>query len=167
MRVAIPAALAAATLAVPLAGCGGSAEASADRAKIQREADLYAIEQLEVKWHRAASTQNVDLVMSLFAPDATLTLGTETLKGKAQIRDFFVHKSAPYQPGNHWVSETPAYKIKTTVDGEKGTLRFECHYVDPKTGKVALISGGDNAVQKIGGRWLITNVAPLTATLTP
>src|SRR5437660_2764492 len=106
-------------------------------------------------------------MMTLWAPDATFNIGTETLTGKAQIQDFFAHTAAPFQPGNHWVSETPAYKIRTTVNdaGNKGTLYFECHYVDAKTGKVVAVVGADQNVEKINGKWLITNSASATPKL--
>ena len=73
-------------------------------------------------------------------PDATFNIGPETLDGKAQIRKFFATKAGAFKPENHWVSETPAYKIRMTVDGDKGTLYFECHYVDIKTEKVVSTS---------------------------
>ena len=155
-----------AMLVVSLTACGSSKTSASDQL-VQREADTYAIEQIEVNWHRASSTKNVDLMMSLWAPDATFTIGSETLTGKAQIRDFFVHKAAPFQPANHWVSDTPAYKIRTTVNGDKGTLYFECHYVDVKTGKVANVVGADQNVQKINGKWLIVNATGATPTLSP
>ena len=68
------------------------------------------------------------------------------------------HKAGPYQPGNHWISDTPAYKIRITLndDDTKGTLYFECHYIDPQTGKVVSVVGADQNVEKIEGKWLIT-----------
>jgi hypothetical protein len=104
-------------------------------------------------------------MMSIWAPDATFNIGTETLTGKAEIRNFFVNKAAPFQPQNHWVSETPAYRIRTTVSGDKGTLYFECVYVDVKTGVVQSVVGADQNVQKIDGKWLITNAAGATPKL--
>src|SRR3954447_5449431 len=126
-------------LMISLAACGSSGNNSGSQQATQRSADDYAIDQIEKTWHKAASTHDVSLMMTLWAPDATFNIGTETLTGKAQIRDFFVHKAGPFQPQNHWVSETPAYKIRDTVSGDKGTLYFECHYVDVKTGKVVSV----------------------------
>ena len=80
-------------------------------------------------------------------------------RGKAQIRDFFATKAGPFQPGNHWVSDTPAYKVRITANGDKGTLYFECHYIDVKTGKVVSVVAADQNVQKINGKWLITSAA--------
>src|SRR5881227_2657281 len=151
---------------VGLAACGSDKPTASEKAA-QRQADIYAIDQIEVTWHRAASTHDVDKMMSLWAPNATFNIGTQTLTGTQQLRDFFANKAAPFQPQNHWVSETPAYKIRITLNGNKGTLYFECHYVDVKTRKVVAVVGADQNVQKIGGKWLITNGAAATPSLTP
>lgn len=153
-------------LVLTATACGSSKSSSSTQA-LQTAADKLAIQEIEVNWHKASSTKNVDLMMSLWAPDATFNIGTETLTGKSQIRDFFVHKAAPFQPGNHWLSDTPAYKIRATVNGDKGTLYFECHYIDVKTSKVVSVVGADQNVAKIDGRWLITNSAGATPTLSP
>jgi hypothetical protein len=105
-------------------------------------------------------------MMSIWAPNATMTLGGGTYTGKAAIRDVF-SKAGPFQPQNHWVSDTAAYKIRATVNGNRGTLYFECHYIDVDTGKVAAAVGADQQVQKIKGKWLITNLAASSVTLTP
>jgi hypothetical protein len=154
-------------LAGSLAACGGSSKASKSDVATQREADYYAIDQIEKVWHQAASTHNVNEMMSLWAPNATFNIGTATLSGAKQIRTFFATKAAPFQPQNDWVSDTPAYKIRITVNGNKGTLYFECHYIDVKTKKVAVVVGADQNVQKINGKWLITNAAAATPSLTP
>jgi ketosteroid isomerase-like protein len=159
--------LSALALVASVTGCGGSNGSSDATAAQRREADMYAIEQIESNWHKAASTQDVDLMMSLWADDATFNNGADTLVGKQQIRDFFTTKAGPFQPGNHWISETPAYKIRVTVNGDKGTLYFECHYVDVKTGKVVSVVGADQNVQKIDGKWVITSLAAATPTLSP
>jgi ketosteroid isomerase-like protein len=153
-------------LALSLSACG-SGQSSASQKALQKEADTLAIDQIEVKWHKASSTKDVDLMMSLWADDATFTLGPKILTGKAEIRDFFLHEAAPFQPGNNWVSDTPAYKIRTTVDGDNGTLYFECHYIDVKTKKVVAVVGADQDVARIKGRWLITRLVAATPTLTP
>ena len=153
-------------LPVSLAACGGSDQSSASQAQ-QQNADKYAIEQIESNWHKASSTKDVDLMMSLWAPDATFNNGSDTLTGKAEIRKFFETTAGPFKPENHWLSDTPAYKIRITVNGDKGTLYFECHYIDTKTQKVVNVVGADQNVQKIDGKWLITSLAAATPTLTP
>jgi uncharacterized protein (TIGR02246 family) len=158
-----------AALVVSLAACGGgSGKSSAADQLLQRRADLYEIEQIEKTWHKASSTKNVDLMMSLWAPGATFTIGPgQTLSGKKAIRNFFVTKAGPFQSGNHWLSDTPAYKIRATVSGDKGTLYFECHYIDTKTGKVAAVVGADQNVARINGRWLIVTSVGASPTLSP
>ena len=131
---------------------------------IQTQAALYQIDQIEQTWHKAASTKNLDLFMSLWAQNATATVAGKTVTGKAAIRALFA-KAGPFQPQNNWVSDTPAYKIRATVNGNKGTLYFECHYIDVDTGKVAAAVGADQQVQKLNGKWLITNMAAATVTL--
>jgi ketosteroid isomerase-like protein len=153
-------------LTLGLTACGGSSKKSADEQKLQQQADYWAIDQIERTWHKASSTKNVDLMMTLWARDATFNIATETLEGKAQIRKFFT-TAGPFKPGNHWISETPAYKIRITASGDKGTLYFECHYVDVKTGNVVAVVGADQNVQKIDGKWLITSSASATPALAP
>lgn len=153
-------------LVVALAACGSSGK-SADEEALQKQADMYAIDQIEKTWHRSTSTQNVELMMTLFAPNATFTVGPgKTYVGKEQIRRFW-QKAPIFQPKFHWVSETPAYKIRITVNGDKGTLYFECHFVDVATKKLAAVVAADWHLARIDGRWLITTFVGTTATLSP
>lgn len=149
-----------------LTGCGSSGGGGTASADAQKEAALYQIDQLEQTWHRAASTHNLDLMMSIWAPDASFTIGGKTASGKAAIREVLA-AAGPFQAQNHWVSDTPAYKIRTTVNGDKGTLYFECHYIDVGTGKLVKLVGADQDVQKINGKWLITNSVASSPTLKP
>jgi hypothetical protein len=103
-------------------------------------------------------------MMTLWAPNASLTIAGQTYIGKKAIRGVF-EKAGPFQAQNNWESDTPAYKIRITVNGDRGTLYFECHYIDVDTGKVAATVGADQDVRKINGRWLITKLISSTATL--
>jgi len=145
---------------------GNGAWGRSSGAGIQTLADKYKIDQIEKTWHKAASTKKVDLMMSLWAPNATFTIAGQTYSGKKAIRQVF-EKAGPFQLQNHWESDTPAYKIRITVNGNRGTLYFECHYVDVDTGKVAATVGADQDVRKINGRWLITKSIASSATLKP
>jgi uncharacterized protein (TIGR02246 family) len=152
---------------VLLAACGSSSANSSSQQALQRHADLYAIDQIEKKFHKATSKHDIDLMMSLWAPNATFTTKPgQTLTGKKQIRRFWL--AAPiFQPENHWVSDTAAYKIRMTVNGDRGTLYFECHYIDGKTKKVGPVTAADQQVGRINGRWLITDMVGASATLSP
>jgi hypothetical protein len=143
-----------------------AAQRSTPSATIQKQAALYQIDQIERSWHKAASTHNLNLMMSLWAPNSSATIAGKTYSGTAAIRTLF-SKAGPFQPQNHWISDTPAWKIRTTVNGNKGTLYFECHYVDIDTSKVVAVVGADLDVQKINGKWLVVDLASSSPTLQP
>ena len=54
-----------------------------------------------------------------------------------------------------------------TIDGDRGTLYFECHYVDVKTKEVAAVTRRDMDVARVDGRWLITRMVGGTTELKP
>jgi hypothetical protein len=165
-KLLIGAALAALTLT--LTACGGSSASSGSQQALQRQADLRSIDEIEKKFHHAFSTHNVDEMMSLWAPNPSFTVGPgTTLTEKQQIRSFFTTKSKPFDPENHWVSETPAYKLRSTANGDKGTLYFECHFIDVKTRTLVAVTGADMEVAKINGRWLISSMVGSTPILSP
>ena len=70
------------------------------------------------------------------------------------------------KPETEWISDHPAYKLEITVDGDLGTLHFECHYIGVKTERIALATTADFDVARIEGRWLITNMVAGSTTLT-
>jgi ketosteroid isomerase-like protein len=148
-----------------LAASGGSSASSASEEQMRRNADLWEIHQLEKKFHRSTTTHDIDLMMSVYAPNATLVSAGATSVGKRQIRDYWLHTSKSFK--NDWISSTAAYKVKITVFGDRGTLFFECHYLDAKTDKVTLVTAADVDVARIDGRWLVTHVSGASATLRP
>lgn len=152
------------TLTLSLSACSSRNDTAAQQ-DLQKKADMLAIGQIERNWHQASSTKDIDLMMSLWADGATFTVGAVTYTGKDQIRDFFVNQAGPFQPGNHWVSDMPAYKERITVNGDTGTLQFECDYIDVATAKVASVVSADQEVQRINGTWLITNSVAATPEL--
>ena len=173
MRTAVIAVIAVGAIAVAalvgaLAASGGSSESSASEQQLQHDADLWAIDSIEKNFHKATSRKDVDLMMSLWAPNATLTVGPgQTAAGKKQIRRFWLTKAAVFKPESKWLSDTPAYKIRITVNGDRGTLSFECHYLDLKTGRALTITRADQEVARIDGKWLITSMVGGSAPLRP
>jgi hypothetical protein len=153
-----------------VAACGSdppsSGVTSAQLASLQTQADMYQIDQIEVTWHKAASTKDLNLMMSIWADNATFQIGTQTASGTAQIRAMWV-QSKPFQPQNDWVDETPAYKKIITVSGNTGTIYFECHFVDVPTRKLVAVVATNAEVAKINGRWLITSSLGSTPVLSP
>jgi ketosteroid isomerase-like protein len=152
-------------LLVLAAGCSSSPAAGSGAADVSRQADLYAIDQIEVTWHKASSRKDVDLMMSIWADNATFTTATKTYTGKDEIRAFFASQAAPFKPENNWVSDTPAYKTRITVDGDKGTLYFECDYIDVDSRAVKVVVSADQVVARINGKWLITSAVSATPDL--
>jgi ketosteroid isomerase-like protein len=145
-------------LVVALSACGGSSGSSASDQALQRQADTYAISQIERSFHESMSKKDIDLMMSLWTPNATFTFGPgQTATGTRQIQETWL-KSTAFKPATNWLSDHPAYKLRVTVNGDRGTLHFECHFIDVKTGKVAAVTAGDLDVARIGGRWLITKM---------
>ena len=150
---------------VALVGCGGSRGTSQEARATQRRVDLYEISQIERSFHEAISKKDIAEMVSLFAPNATGTFGPgKTVTGRPQIRTVWL-KSKAFNRQTHWLSDHPAYKLKVTVDGDRGTLHFECHFIDIATRKVAALTAGNLDVARIDGRWLITNFVGSTAEL--
>jgi hypothetical protein len=151
-------------IVIIVAACGGS-PSGAGSTDVQRQADLYAINQIEVKWHQAASRKDVDLMMTIWAPNASFTTAGRTYTGADQIRQFFATQAAPFKKENNWVSDTPAYKSRVTIDGDKGTLYFECDYIDIDSRQVKVVVSADQNVAKINGTWVITSAVSATPDL--
>jgi ketosteroid isomerase-like protein len=166
-RLVIGGAVGVLLLSIVLAGCGGStADSAGDEAR--RAQDMWEIDQIEKDFHEATTRKDLDLMLSLWAPNATLTIGPgQTATGRDEIRRFWLEESPAFMPVTHWVSDHPAYKLEITVDGDRGTLHFECHYVDYDTEKLALTTVADLDVARIDGRWLITNMVAGSTSLGP
>jgi hypothetical protein len=154
-------------LAVSFAACGDSSS-DAETATLQLKADRYEIDQIEKRFHQAMSTKDIDQMMTLWAKNATLTIGPElTAAGVGEIRRYWLEESVAFKPETTWVSDHPAYKLEVTVNGDRGTLHFECHFVNYRTGEMEAITVADQDVARVDGRWLITNMVAGSTELTP
>jgi ketosteroid isomerase-like protein len=152
---------------ISLAACTSASGSEATEA-LQQKADFWEIDQIERNFHEATTKKNIDQMMSLYAPSATLTAGPGlTAAGTDEIRRFWLEKSVAFAPETEWISDHPAYKVEITVEGDLGTLHFECHYIGVKTERIALATSADFDVARIDGRWLITNMVAGSTTLTP
>jgi len=152
-------------LAAGLSGCGfGDRSADASPATFEA-ADKFAITELQTRFHEANSTKNLELLMSLFADDAVFTSGGHTFTGKDQIRNFYVTKAGPFRPENNWTSLHPAFKVRITAAEDRGTVHFECHYVDVATQEFKSSVGADGKVARIDGKWLFTSLLASNASL--
>jgi ketosteroid isomerase-like protein len=123
-----------------------------------------AIYELQAAFHRAKTTQDLDLMMSLWAEEATFTnhtpTGTTTYSGADQIRSFW-QGSGSFK--NHRFSLVPSYKTTIQVHGNQAFLYFECHDIgnfdsggfDDATKKTIIndtyLAG---TLRNIGGDWV-------------
>jgi hypothetical protein len=117
--------------------------------------DFMDLHQVEIVFHTAASTKNLELMMSLFAADATLSVGSKTYAGKDQVRNYFATVAGSFQPQNQWVAYTPAQRIRFEVNGDRAHLYFECLYVDAKAKEIKVHTFSDDNLIRAGGKWLI------------
>ena len=84
------------------------------------------IYELQAAFHRAKTTQDLDLMMSLWADDATFNnttmgityVGSDQIRGFWQLSGSFTH---------HRFSLVPSYKTTIQVSGDQAFLYFECH----------------------------------------
>jgi hypothetical protein len=147
-----------------LSGCGGDGSPKASPQTFEA-ADKYAIAQLQTRWHEANSTKNIEEVMALFADDAILTVGGQTYTGKDQIQNFVLTKSGPFRPENRWTSLHPAFKVRISSVEDRGTIHFECHYVDVATQAFKSSVAADAKVARVKDQWLFTSLVASNATL--
>jgi ketosteroid isomerase-like protein len=154
-------------MVVSFAACGDSSS-DAETAALQLKADKYEIDQIEKRFHQAMATKDIDQMVSLWAPNATLTVGPDaTAAGVDEIRRYWLEQSVAFAPETTWVSDHPAYKLEITVNGDRGTLHFECHFVNYRTGEMEAITVADQDVARIDDRWMITNMVAGSTELTP
>jgi SnoaL-like domain len=132
--------------------CSSLAMAASDETN---PVDFMELHQVEIIFHTAASTKNLDMMMSLFADDASLQAGGKTWSGKDQVRNYFATVAGSFQPQNQWAAYTPAYRIRFSVDGNRAHLYFECLYVDTKAREIKAHTFSDDSLIRAGDKWLI------------
>jgi ketosteroid isomerase-like protein len=156
-----------------LSACGGNevetgkqAEALQEQAAISsKQADVAALYRLQADFHRAATTKDLDLMMSKWAENATLVVGGKRYTGKDQIRTFIGTQLGAFKPENHWVALTHSPKIQIATNGDVGTLQFQCHYADASTKELASMASADTKVLRSDEGWLFKEFIAGPATL--
>ena len=122
------------SLSLALAALAALSISVTSRAGTEENADEFMeLHKVEIAFHEAGSTKNLNEMLSLFADDAVLTTirktddGKEQIKtytGKEQIKNYWQAHPA-FQPQNQWVGYTPAFRIRYTVEGPM-TSRSNC-----------------------------------------
>ena len=129
-----------------------------------RPADVLAVRNVEITFHRAGSVlpdKDIELMLSLYAPDAVLVdtaHGDKTYAGKDQVRAYWRDVAAPFRPENHWIGYTPAMRIRAKVHGDHATLYFQCLWVDVDKNAIGAHSFSDMKLERVDGRWLVKTI---------
>jgi hypothetical protein len=90
---------------------------------------LGQIYRLQAAFHRAKSTQDINLMMSLWDPNGTLNVQGDPnspYTGFDQLKSFWLGSGSFT---HHRFSLVPSFKIKIDLHGDEGFLYFECHDV--------------------------------------
>jgi hypothetical protein len=146
-----------------VAGLTGSTLVPLGAQVIEPESTQVAeIYELQAAFHRAKTTQDIELMLSLWDPEAALTVETvnppATYVGLDQIRSFFLN-SGSWQ--NQRFSLVPSFKTQIEVQGNYALLYFECHdigdYALP-TRYIANDSTLSGIIRKADRQWLFFNM---------
>ena len=124
------------------------------------------IYELQAAFHRAKTTQDLDLMMSLWAENATFVNKSNgnTYLGSQAIRSFW-QGSGSFT--HHRFSLVPSYKTTIQVQGDEAFLYFECHDVgefatggfdDPSVKTIVNDSYLAGDLQNLGGNWVFWNM---------
>ena len=125
------------------------------------------IYQLQAAFHRAKTTRDIDLMMSLWDPDGILNnqgdpnspyVGFEQLKTFWLNSGSFTHRR---------FSLVPSYKIRMNVFGNQASLYFECHDVadyDQPTRHIINDTFLAGTLRNVSGTWVFYDMSAGPAT---
>ncbi|PWU20728.1 MAG: hypothetical protein C5B48_12150 [Candidatus Rokuibacteriota bacterium] len=121
-----------------------------------------AIYELQAAFHRAKSTQDLDLMMSLWASDATLNVQGDPstpYAGSTKLRAFWEGAGS----FTHRRSLVPSFKTQISVghNSDHAWLYFECHDVgdyDLSTRSIAADLFLAGIVRNVKGAWVFSDM---------
>lgn len=129
------------------------------------------IYQLQAAFHQAKTTQDIDLMMSLWDPNGILTVQGDPNSpyvGFDQLKEFWL-SSGSFT--HRRFSLVPSFKIRMHVFGNEASLYFECHDVgdyDLPTRQIASDTFLAGTIRKLDGKWVFLNMtAGKAAPLSP
>lgn len=134
------------------------AESPADNNEKVAIGEIY---QLQAAFHRAKTNQDIDLMMSLWAPDGVLRVQGDPNSpyvGTTALRSFWLN-SGSFK--NHRFSLVPSFKTTIDVHGAEAYLYFECHDVANYDQPSRSIIGDTflaGTVRFIGGDWVFADM---------
>jgi hypothetical protein len=121
-------------------------------------AEIY---QLQAAFHLAKSTQNIDLMMSLWDVNGSLSINGDPNSpyvGFDQLRSFLLSTGSFT---HHRLSLVPSFKIQIDVHGNEAFFYEECHDVanfDLPTRFIASDTYLAGTLRKIWGKWVFSNM---------
>jgi SnoaL-like domain len=130
-------------------------------------ADVAQIYQLQAAFHQAKTAQDIELMMSLWAPNGTLTVQGDPKSphaGREQLREFWLH-SGSFK--NQRFSLVPSFKTRIAVRGNDASLYFECHDVaeyDQPTRNIINDTFLAGTLRNVGGKWVFYDMSAGPAT---
>jgi SnoaL-like domain len=145
-------------LAVGMFNLTGSLKAQAVGPESVHTGEIY---QLQAAFHRAKTTQDINLMMSLWDPNGTLNVqgdpnspyvGFDHIKAFWQNSGSFTH---------HRFSLVPSFKTQINVHGDEASLYFECHDVGDFDQPTRFIAGDtflSGTVRNINAQWVFSNM---------
>jgi hypothetical protein len=150
-------------------GAGALALPGLARAGSPNSEQIGEIYELQAAFHRAKTTQDIDLMMSLWAADATFTntMTANTYVGADQIRSFWLGSGSFT---HHRFSLVPSYKTTIDVHGDEAFLYFECHDIgnfnittdkfqdDPTERTIINDSYLAGTLRNVNGNWVFWNM---------
>ena len=115
------------------------------------------IHKIEIIFHEAGTTKNLDLMLSLFADNATLHLWRKDLQREGRDQEVLagcwtIPTSEPV--GRIYASLSDKY----AVEGDRAHLYFECLYVDKAKNNIAAHTNSEDALVRVNGKWLIKDM---------
>ena len=130
-------------------------------------ADVANIYQLQAAFHRAKTAQDIELMMSLWDPKATLKIQGDPKSpyvGTERLRDFWLN-SGSFK--NRRFSLVPSFKTRIAVRNNEADLYFECHDVadyDQSTRTIINDTFLAGTLRHVGGKWVFYDMSAGPAT---
>lgn len=147
---------------IDVAGLRGSARSPLKSHERKHEsAQVGEIFELQAAFHRAKTTQDLDLMMSLWDVEGTLIIegdpnspyiGAERIRAFWQQSGSFTHRR---------FSLVPSFKTQIDVDGDEAWLYFECHDVgdfDLPNRAIAADTFLAGTVRNVDGKWVFSKM---------
>ena len=126
-------------MVLSLSACDRSNEDAALVEALQLNSDRYEIDQIEKKFHEATTQKDIDLMMSLWAPNATFTVGPgATAAGVEEIRQFWLTKADTFQRRDPLGLGSPRLQGRDHGQRRQGhaALRVPLHRLRDRQGRV-------------------------------